>query len=213
MARPSLAAERQRQIVAATVRCMAESGYGGSTLERIAEAAGMARGHIRHYAGNRDALITTAARVFFFGEAAHDEADVRILERQAPLVPHGASLDAALDYLFGEFGEPGVENAATFAFMDAARTQSAVLAIINGAYRSIQTALEQALIQEKPEWSPQLVCDTAYGILSIAMGNTLLNDLQTSPERVAISRRAAMTLVARGHDAPSGAEHNGAPGA
>ncbi|MDF2581004.1 MAG: TetR/AcrR family transcriptional regulator, partial [Microbacterium sp.] len=44
MARPSVAEERTRQIVDATIRTIAAHGITGASLERIAEEAGMSRG-------------------------------------------------------------------------------------------------------------------------------------------------------------------------
>lgn len=66
MGRPSVAAERRRQILEAAIRCIAAKGFAGTTLDGIAEEAGMARGHVRHFAGNRDDVLLGAAMLLYF---------------------------------------------------------------------------------------------------------------------------------------------------
>lgn len=61
MGRPSLAEKRKHEILGAFGRCVARFGLEGSTLEKIAEEAGMKRSILRHYIGNRDDLINELA--------------------------------------------------------------------------------------------------------------------------------------------------------
>jgi TetR/AcrR family transcriptional regulator, transcriptional repressor of bet genes len=196
MGRPSVAAERRRQIIDAAVECMATHGVSGTTLERIADIAGMGRGHIRHFAGNRDELLIDAARVFFFGEKALAESDVPTLFEIAPLVPPDTDSTGALDYLFGEFAVPGSENAAAFAFVDAGRTIPAIHEIVQEAYRTIEHSLTVILAREFPDADPARFAPTAYAILSLAVGNSYVNDLAPSEARILEARRSAELLVA-----------------
>ena len=57
MPRPSLKDAKSKEILDAFVRCAARFGLDGSTLERIADEAGIQRPMIRHYLGNRDQMI------------------------------------------------------------------------------------------------------------------------------------------------------------
>jgi TetR/AcrR family transcriptional regulator, transcriptional repressor of bet genes len=196
MGRPSVAPQRRRQIVDATIQCMAAHGVSGTTLERIADTAGMGRGLVRHFAGNRDELLIDAARVFFFGDAAWEESDVATLFRIAPLVSPDTDVAGALDYLFGEFAEPGSENAAAFAFLDAGRTIPEIHEIVLQAYRSIQHALNAIFARELPAENAAAFDPTAYTVLSLALGNSYANDLEPSLERIAQARRGAEELIA-----------------
>src|SRR5438876_3126885 len=54
--RPSLADERRPQILHAFESSVLKYGLEGSSLERIAAEAGVRRGLIRHYFGNRPEL-------------------------------------------------------------------------------------------------------------------------------------------------------------
>ena len=57
MGRKSLAAARREEILDAFERCVVKYGLEGSSLEQIADEAGMKRSIIRHYIGNRDELV------------------------------------------------------------------------------------------------------------------------------------------------------------
>ena len=57
MGRPDLTETRTTEILDAFERCVGRYGLDGSSLERIAEEAGMKRSILRHYVGNRTDLI------------------------------------------------------------------------------------------------------------------------------------------------------------
>jgi TetR/AcrR family transcriptional regulator, transcriptional repressor of bet genes len=190
MGRPSVAVERRRQILDATLRCLGQYGVAGTTLDRIAEEAGMSRGHIRHFAGNRDEVLTEAARVFYLGEPADDDGTVRLFERSI------ATLDEAVDYLFGEFIESTDENAVALAIVEAARTMPAIHDIVTSAYDGVQSALVELLAAEAPAATEQERAAVAYGLLSIGLGTGFLTDIEPSIERPGRARAAADRLVA-----------------
>ena len=58
MPRRDLTQERTAQILDAFERCVLQYGLEGSSLERVAEEAGVKRSILRHYIGNRSALIS-----------------------------------------------------------------------------------------------------------------------------------------------------------
>ena len=62
MGRPSLAEQRKEEILDAFGRCVAKFGLEGSSLEKIAEEAGMRRSILRHYLGNRDEMVIALAK-------------------------------------------------------------------------------------------------------------------------------------------------------
>ena len=74
MGRPSLAEQRKAEILSAFGRCVAKFGLEGSTLEKIAEEAGMQRSILRHYIGNRDELVDELAKkvITEYREATRD---------------------------------------------------------------------------------------------------------------------------------------------
>lgn len=58
MGRKSMEKIRTQQLLDAFIACIPENGVDGTSLEKIAEKAGVTRSVIRHYIGNRDVLIT-----------------------------------------------------------------------------------------------------------------------------------------------------------
>lgn len=57
MGRKSLEKIRTQQLLEAFIACIPENGVDGTSLEKIAEKAGVTRSIIRHYIGNREVLI------------------------------------------------------------------------------------------------------------------------------------------------------------
>lgn len=57
MGRPSLAEERRPQLLEAYADCLVRYGVEGTTLDRVAKQAGVTRGLVRHYLGNREEVI------------------------------------------------------------------------------------------------------------------------------------------------------------
>ena len=142
MGRPSVADARLRQVLEAAIRVLATNGLAATTLDGIAAEAGMARGHVRHFAGNRDEILTTAAQLLYFGELPDPDATTHA----GSFLPAGTTdVSGALDYLFGAFAEPGPENVAALAFVDAARTNDRIRAVVVDAYRSSEAELRALL--------------------------------------------------------------------
>ncbi|WP_328296245.1 TetR/AcrR family transcriptional regulator [Kineococcus sp. NBC_00420] len=177
------------------MQAMASHGFRGATLEVIADTAGLARGHVRYIAGNREDLLIEAARYFYFGEAALALTDLAELAAVAPLVPTGSDLSATFDYLFGKFAVPGVENAAVNAFVDAGRTIPAIHDIVSAAYQGLEGSIRAAIVRDRPGVEEAAVVPVVYGVLTIALGNSYLSDVPELGRRQADARAAAEQLV------------------
>ncbi|MBN9176417.1 MAG: TetR family transcriptional regulator [Microbacterium sp.] len=197
MARPSVAQARRRQILEATIRCIAGHGMSGASLDRIAEEAGMARGHVRHFAGNRDDILAAAAVLLYFGEVPEPGADMGATGHPGSFFPSpDTTVDGALEYLFGEFAEPDATNIAALAFVDAGRTNPDLHAVVVSAYASAESELVAALSAAYPAARPDDVERTAKGVMSIAIGNVFMSDLEVSAERTRLARASAELLIA-----------------
>jgi len=95
MPRPSMKETRTTQILDAVEVAVARYGVEGTTLERIAEEAGMARALIRHNVGNRDDLIEAMTDRFL--EKSTDEMTQMVAE-----LPKENTLATMVDWLFDE---------------------------------------------------------------------------------------------------------------
>ena len=58
--RPTVAPERRQQILDAVEVCIIRYGLGATTLERIADEAGLTRSNLAHFVGNRDEILDAA---------------------------------------------------------------------------------------------------------------------------------------------------------
>ncbi|WP_404430821.1 TetR family transcriptional regulator [Microbacterium lacus] len=187
MARPSVALERREQIIEATMTTIAEHGIRGATLDRIADAVGMSRGHVRHFVGNRDRLLLdTAVSVF-----ADDSGEV------GSIIPGDvADLAGALDYLFGpEFNSPDRENAVVLGLVELSRSSPAIAEVLKTAYTATRLQLAQLVSMKHPDASTNACATVAYGILTSALGSVFLGDFDADPSRMEHSRAAVEALL------------------
>lgn len=187
MARPSVADERRGQILDATLATIAERGISGTTLGHIADTAGMSRGHVRHFAGNRDRLLLDAARHFY----ADENGSPTILPATAK------DLDGTIDYLFGEeFTSPTSDNAIVLAFVELARSSPDIAEVLNAAYSSARSRIATYLAAAKPSAPAATREWAAEGLLAIALGNVFLGDFNADPGHTVRTRSAADALIA-----------------
>lgn len=182
MARPSVADERREQIIAATLQTMAQHGISGTTLDRIADTAGMSRGHVRHFVGNRDRLLLDTARAFYAAPA--------VLPAEIDDLP------AALNYLFGdEFASSSADNAIVLAFVELARSSPDIASVLAEAYGSARERLIEFIAAAHPDAATPLHEVAAQGVLTTALGNVFIGDFDREPQRTERSRAAVDALL------------------
>ncbi len=170
MGRPSMAAVRREQILDAVTRCVGEYGLEGTTLERVAEASGFSRGHIRHYLGNREELL----------EQFQQRLISRYVERMRQIIretepgKHGAAL---VGFLFGEEWGPGEDSAAINALTWAAARDEKVRGYLRESYLSMEDTLACALRADYPHAPADECGTTAYTMLCLAFAHSTLLEL------------------------------------
>ena len=115
MARPNIKQERRNQILDACEICLVRYGYAGTTLNRVADEAGLARPLIRHNLGNRDDLLAATVERFINRSDEDMEAWLSALPRVNPL-------GRLIDWLFDpDTSDPhfiGVSDALSIAAME-----------------------------------------------------------------------------------------------
>lgn len=186
MARPSVANERRKQIMEATLATMTEHGISGTTLDRIAESAEMSRGHVRHFLGNRDEILVNTVRYFY----ADDSGSSAILPTSV------ATLDEAIDYLFGEeFTASDSENTIVLGFVEAARTNPQIAAVLAEAYSQTRERLHSYIVAAHPEADPASCENVAQGVLSASLGNVFIGDFDSETGRTSRTRYAVKALL------------------
>lgn len=163
MGRKSLKTERVNEILNAFERCLEKKGLQASTLDNIAEEAGLARRMIRHYVGNREDLINAAvARIIeTFNHTVFD-----IINK----ADHNKRLSFALEYLFSEaFSDlPATKHVA--ALLPVSLYDPQVSHAVKAIYDSFHLGLDHELKSYFPTAPDAQRLQTAYSIMCLSFG-------------------------------------------
>lgn len=103
MPRPSMAAQRKEEILDAFEECILNDSLEATSLEKLAEHAGMKRSILRHYIGNRDDIIVALSERYLGYYAAQWEQTIAWL-------PDNNRMRCMIDILFGERNRSYVER-------------------------------------------------------------------------------------------------------
>ncbi|MDQ3402349.1 MAG: TetR/AcrR family transcriptional regulator [Actinomycetota bacterium] len=85
----------RRRLLAAAIECLAEVGWGGSTVSVVAERAGVSRGAAQHHFPTREDLVTAAIDYMTAERLAH-------LRVALPELPAGCDRTVAVVHSIGE---------------------------------------------------------------------------------------------------------------
>src|SRR5690349_658791 len=144
MGRPSMATERNEQIMRATGRGLRRYGLAGTTLERVSEESGLSRSHVRHYVGNRDDLLRGFASWLYTG---YESEFAGAVQKADP----PAKLPIVLDYLFGSGLLPLSEDDTVIRELIAAGIiDERIRSIMQTQYLRAIEAIEEAIAAEYP---------------------------------------------------------------
>jgi AcrR family transcriptional regulator len=187
MGRPSLAGVRREQILDALERCLARDGLEGTTLEAVAAEAGVRRPVIRHYFGNRDALVAAALERAVRAYAI--DLDEALRDR-----PDADRFDAFLDYLFlGRFvGNPDRER--LFHALFAALDDEASRRLLHECYRGFEDACFAALRTAAPDAPAATVRGAAYAIACLSEQSAAFLAIGFPRTRARAARHAAAVI-------------------
>jgi AcrR family transcriptional regulator len=188
MARPSLAEVRRPELLDAYARSLLKHGSEGATLDRIAEEAGVTRGLVRHYLGNRKdvdrALLDHIRERYVHGLQA-----LGVGRSRAERLP------AILAGIF-----PGLSGDPTARLVDTLLGASADDAVLRERLREIYVELERLLESELSAAYPTsrraARRQVAYGIVCLAGMNESLIELGMPADRSRAARACAEHLVA-----------------
>lgn len=190
MGRPSLAAERREQILDAVTQCIGEFGIEGTTLDRVAEASGFSRGHIRHYLGNRDDMLTQFQQ----------RLSTRYVERMQEIcdtTEPGRRGSALVSFLFGKEWGPGQDSAAINALLWAAGRDETVRSGLRATYMAMERTVAKGLRLDFPDVPSAECASTAYALLCLAFGHSSLLELSYPAARRRTAAAVAQQLLDR----------------
>ena len=190
MGRPSLAAQRSEQILDAVTQCIGEFGIEGTTLERVAEASGFSRGHIRHYLGNREDMLT----VFQHRLSTRYVQRMQDISDAAEPGQRGAAL---VRFLFGKEWGPGQDSAAINALLWAAARDENVRTGLRATYLAMERAVARGLRADFPDLPAPECASTAYALLCLAFGHSSLLELSYPAARQRAAAAVAQQMLDR----------------
>jgi len=196
MGRPSLADTRRPQILRAFEDCVLKYGLEGSSLERIAEQAGVRRSLIRHYFGNKDEL----AEALVAGIIERTIAESQDLANATGEQP-GA--EALAGYLTGSRFADKRDDALVDALMAASHRDAGLRAQLRRKYRAFQRAIEQQLRSSFPAATTDHVRATAYSLMCLAVGSASMHDIELPDSARSYARQSAIQLIDSLRRAPS----------
>lgn len=195
MGRPSRAAERRIEILEAAAACIREVGLEATTLERIARRAGVQRTIIRHYIGNRDAVLAALAEYL----TAQYRSDYAAL---AAALPDEGRVEAMLSYLFkGAFRDRPDEDALVDTLFAAAPKNEGVRRAMLRMYRAFEDTCTEELAAAYPGAPRAKIRAVAYAVMCLAECNGGMIALGFPPRRAAAAHAAATRLVSSLGDA------------
>ena len=189
MGRPSLKEQRSAEILDAFARCVARFGIEGSTLERIAEEAGVKRTILRHYIGNRDALVDALGarikREFLAGTEALFQA-----------LPETDRIDTMLRYLFDPAYYADFESGAVAqALIASADTYPDIAKRMRAWIKRFDDLLAAELARVYPTAEKADVRAVSFGVLSLYLNVSALAPLALPKRYNDAALRGARKLI------------------
>lgn len=188
MGRKSLKEERVSQILDAFERCLELKGLESTTLDNVAEEAGVARRIIRHYIGNREDLIQTAVdrliekftqQVFLFINAAEGE------ER----------FEAGFEYIFSKaFNELPI-NRQVAALLPASLHDEKVRQAVKKMYDAFHMGVDQQLAEYCPTAPEKERQQVAYSVMCLAFGGGWMGNIGFSHKNNELNKTMARNLI------------------
>jgi AcrR family transcriptional regulator len=187
MGRPSLGQVRRPQILQAFEACLIRYGLEGTTLDRVAEEAGMTRGLVRYYLGNRDEVLRA------LGVHIRDRYSVWLQE----LVAADRSKDrlsSVLDALLLGHVPRDLYLVSDALFSVAVRDPE-LAAVLRETYMEFERTIDTELAAALPDADPRARRQVALAILCLAFATPDLRAMGFPADRQTAARSTADRLV------------------
>lgn len=167
MGRKDLTEERTAEILDAFARCMIKYGLDTS-LEQVAEEAGMTRSIIRHYIGNREEVVNTLIERITREYLAE-------LRAEAAQIPRENMIAATLDYLFTPEDDPDGTDKLIFDVMMTGKDRyPKAKQVLIEMFEALIEMFAADLRRAYPQAEAARCQDVAYTVIALAMSNESL---------------------------------------
>ena len=154
--------DTRARLLAATIECLVEHGYAGTTTQRVQDRAGLSRGALLHHFATKEALLVAAV-----SHVADGQIDAVRTEAAA-----GAASEVELLHhvMSGPLFLAGLE------LWQAARTEPSLRAALLPAERRVGAAVRALLAELFPSSSPRRI--EVNGLLALYRGLALTSVLR-----------------------------------
>lgn len=188
MPRRDLTEERTSQILDALERCILKNGLEASSLEKVAEEAGVKRPIIRHYIGNREDLLLALTDRFVENDRERVMMMVNSLGEEN-------RVEALLNMLFATSNDSNAESILIYEeLILAASRQDSIREKISRSTARFVDLIAKELTGQFPDTEGHV--EVAWGIASIFYNHISLQALRL-PRRISGSSRAAAERLVR----------------
>lgn len=189
MPRPDLSETRITQILDAFEACLAQWGLEGTSLEKVAQVAGVQRSIIRHYIGNRDQLMLAYAR-------RSVERYQTLIEEMIAALPKKNRAAKLIDYLFMPDGQSNAQNELAMDVLIAASDHNSECRKILAQFvENFVDLLTVELATIHPEAKKSDRWSVANGLVAICFSAEALTPLQLSKQHEKSWKRCAKQLI------------------
>ena len=93
-------AETRGRLIDATIGCLIDFGYSGTTTVAVCKRAGVSHGSLLHHYGTRERLLGAAL------DAVYERLRRPVIESLEQLPPGSERVDALVELMWGAFGAP-----------------------------------------------------------------------------------------------------------
>lgn len=187
MGRKSLEKIRTQQLLDAFIACIPENGVDGTSLEKIAEKAGVTRSIIRHYIGNREVLI--AELIDHIIQTSLVEFDQILNDPQKSMVER---LNIAL---FAPRDNWQTDKIILNELVNAKEQSPAIQKRIAGLFETMIDRLTTTLHKEMPQRSREAAHELAYILFCISMSQDTMVWMGISPSTTRYGPSFANQLI------------------
>ena len=165
MGRKSLAGQRSKQIISAFSSCILKYGLVESSLEKVATEAGIKRGIIRHYIGNRDKLLKALV---------DDVTDTYLNDFRANFgkLPTQDLVQGLINYLFpGPTYELTINDMLVYRLLAGCDQEPYIKKLLSDFFNTIENELILILTKAHPQADKKDCAKVAYATLCLMCGH------------------------------------------
>ena len=187
MPRARMDEARQEEILSALEACILDRGLLQTSLNDVAEKAGLARPLVRHFVGNRDEMIE---RLF---ERLIDRGEKQLEALNS--AERSPSLNERLDLLYGDLFSNRASNVVVSELWAHARRNERTRPRLRALYEKVLGSLVDAMKREGLGHTRTQRHDAAYALVSLAYGHAAFREIELQPKTKRSPRAMADIIV------------------